>query len=97
MEQLVANLSYVLNGAAGAVLAPLVAGLIGGRGLGSVPNILAGMAAGFGVGFLVDAFGYGNLLGSAVATPELRYVQDLFEGAIGGALIGVVLGFIRRH
>jgi hypothetical protein len=98
LEQLTQYLPYILNGAGGAVLAPLIAGLMGGKGLGSVPNILLGAAAGVGAGYGVQQFGYGDQLAKLLGgggNPALGYLQDLIEGAVGGGVLGVLLSFIK--
>lgn len=93
MEQLGQYLPYILNGAGGAVLAPLLTGLLGGKGLGAVINIILGGAAGVGAGYGVAAAGYGALLGSDAT---MGYVQDLLEGALGGGVLGLILSFIKK-
>jgi hypothetical protein len=84
-----------LNGAGGAVLAPLIAGLMGGKGLGAVFNIILGAAAGVGAGFGAAQAGYGNLLGGQ-ENAAMGYVQDLLEGGIGGGVLGLVLSLIKK-
>lgn len=95
MDILAQYLPYILNGAGGAVLAPLIAGLLGGKGLGGVVNIILGAAAGVGAGFATAQFGYGNLLGGA-ENAAMGYVQDLLEGGVGGGVLGLLLSFIKK-
>jgi hypothetical protein len=95
MEALADYLPYILNGAGGAVLAPLIAGLLGGRGLGGVVNIILGAAAGVSAGFGTAQLGYANLLGGS-ENAAMGYVQDLLEGGIGGGVLGLLLSFIRK-
>jgi len=92
MDQIAQYLPYILNGAGGAVLAPLLTGLLGGKGLGTVINIVLGAAAGVGAGYGVAVAGYGSLLGHDAT---MGYVQDLLEGAVGGGVLGLVLSFIK--
>ena len=94
MEQLAQYLPYILNGAGGAVLAPLLTGVLGGKGLGGVINIVLGAAAGVGAGYGVAAGGYGDLLGGST-NATMGYVQDLLEGGIGGGVLGLILSFIK--
>jgi hypothetical protein len=98
MEQFTQYLPYILNGAGGAVLAPLVAGLLGGKGLGSVPNIVLGAAAGVGAGYGVQHTDYADLLAKMLGGEKnaaMGYLQNLLEGGIGGGVLGVVLSFIK--
>jgi hypothetical protein len=95
MEALADYLPYILNGAGGAVLAPLIAGLLGGKGLGAVFNIVLGAAAGIGAGFGAEQLGQGNLLGGDT-NATMGYVQDLLEGAVGGGALGVILSFLKK-
>jgi hypothetical protein len=94
MEQLAQFLPFILNGAGGAVLAPLIAGLLGGKGLGGVGNIVLGAAAGVGAGFGVEQIeSVRDLLGSDAT---MGYVQDLLEGGVGGGVLGLLLSFIKK-
>ena len=95
MDALAEYLPYILNGAGGAVLAPLIAGLLGGKGLGAVINIILGAVAGVGAGFGVAQLGYGNLLGGA-ENATMGYVQDLVEGGVGGGVLGLILSFLKK-
>jgi hypothetical protein len=79
---------YILNGLGGAALAPLVAGMLGGKGLGALGNVVAGIIGGLGAGAGVEAAGLGDLFGPGQTI--VGYVQDLVEGAIGGALLGTI-------
>ena len=94
MEQLGQYLPYILNGAGGAILAPLLVGLFGGKGLGTVINIVLGAAAGVGAGYGIAAAGYGDLLGGST-NATMGYVHDLLEGGIGGGVLGLILSFIK--
>jgi hypothetical protein len=94
MDQLQQYLPYILNGAGGAVLAPIVAALLGGKGLGGIGNIIAGIVGGVGVGYGAQAAGYGNLLGGDT-NATMGYVQDLLEGGVGGGILGVIFGFMK--
>ena len=94
MDQLQQFLPYILNGAGGAVLAPLVASLLGGKGLGGIGNVIAGLVGGVGVGAGAQAAGLGNLLGGDT-NAIMGYVQDLLEGGVGGGVLGAVLGFLK--
>lgn len=94
MDQLQQFLPYILNGAGGAILAPIVATLLGGKGLGGIGNIIAGIVGGVGVGAGAQAAGLGNLLGGDTNN-IMGYVQDLLEGGIGGGILGVIFGFMK--
>ena len=94
MDQLQQFLPYILNGAGGAVLAPLVASFLGGKGLGGIGNVIAGLVGGVGVGAGAQAAGLGNLLGGDT-NAIMGYVQDLLEGGVGGGVLGAVLGFLK--
>lgn len=96
MDQLMQYLPLVLNGAGGAILAPLVAKLLGGKGLGGIGNILAGAIGGIGAGYGADAAGLGNLLGGDT-NATMGYVQNVLEGGVGGGVIGAVLGFVKGN
>ncbi len=97
MDQLTQYLPYILNGVGGAVLAPVIAALLGGKGLGGIGNILAGVVGGIGVGAGAQALGQGAMLGEAalVGPVTMGHVQDLLEGGIGGGVLGVVLGLVK--
>jgi hypothetical protein len=95
MEQL---LPYILNGFGGAGVMPLICAAMGGRGLGNAPNMIAGLTAGLGVGWAASAAGLQNLFGPDATI--MSYIQDLFEGAIGGCVLAAVIEFmksIRTH
>jgi hypothetical protein len=92
MEQ---YLPYILQGVGGAVLAPLITAIIGGKGLGFIGNAVLGIAGGVGVGYCAQAAGYGNLLGGDT-NQTMSYVQHAVEGGVGGAVLGILLGILRR-
>jgi hypothetical protein len=94
MDQLQQFLPYILNGAGGAILAPILAKLLGGKGLGGIGNIIAGIVGGVGVGAGAQAAGLGNLLGGDTNN-VMGYVQDLLEGGVGGGILGVIFGFMK--
>jgi hypothetical protein len=95
MDQLQQYLPYILQGAGGAVLAPLVAGLLGGKGFGLIGNLIAGIVGGVGAGFGAQAAGLGNLLGGDT-NATMGYVQHLLEGGVGGGVLGILFGFLGR-
>jgi hypothetical protein len=90
MEQI---LPYILNAFGGAGVMPLICAAMGGKGLGSAPNMVAGMAAGLGVGAAAQALGLQNLFGPDHTI--MSYAQDLVEGAIGGCALATVIEFMK--
>lgn len=92
MDQLQQYLPYILNGAGGAVLAPLLASLLKGKGLGLIGNIVAGVVGGVGAGYGAEAAGIGNVLGDSEL---MGHVQRVLEGGVGGGVIGVIMSFIK--
>lgn len=92
MDQIQQYLPYILNGVGGAILAPLVASLLKGAGLGTIGNIIAGAIGGVAVGAGANAAGMGALLGDSQA---MGWIQHLLEGGVGGGIIGVVMGLIK--
>ena len=86
-------LPYFLNGFGGAGVMPLICAAMGGRGLGSAPNMIAGMAAGLGVGAAAQAMGLQNLFGPD--NTIMSYTQDLLEGAIGGFVLATVIELMK--
>lgn len=91
MEMIQEYLPMILNGAGGAVLGPMLAGMLGGRSaLGFLGGILGGIAGGYGA----DMAGYSALIG---AEGVMGYVQDLAEGAVGGGILGILSGILFRR
>lgn len=95
MDAIQPYLPYILNGVGGAVLAPILAMVIGGKGLGLIGNFIIGIIGGVGVGYAATALGYGNLLGGET-NQTMAYVQRVAEGGVGGAILGLLLGILRR-
>ena len=90
MEQI---LPYILNGFGGAGVMPLICAAMGGKGLGNAANMIAGVAAGLGVGAAAQAAGLQNLLGPD--NTIMSYTQDLLEGAIGGCVLATVIELMK--
>jgi hypothetical protein len=88
-------LPYIFNGFGGAGVMPLICAAMGGRGLGSAPNMIAGLAAGLGVGAVAQAAGLQNLFGPD--NTIMSYTQDLFEGALGGSALAAVIEFMKSR
>jgi len=86
-------LPYIFNGFGGAWVMPLICAAMGGRGLGSAPNMIAGAAAGLGVGAAAQALGLQNLFGPD--NTIMSYAQDLVEGALGGCVLATVIEFMK--
>src|SRR5688572_20667366 len=86
-------LPYILNGFGGAWVMPLICAAMGGKGLGSAPNMIAGMVAGLGVGAAAQAMGLQNLFGPD--NTIMSYAQDLVEGAIGGCVLATLIEFMK--
>jgi len=91
MEQI---LPFLLSGAGGAVLGPIVSKLLGGQGFGLIGNALAGIAGGIGASKGLDAAGIGNLLGSEGI---MGHLNTVLEGGVGGGVLGGILGLIKRN
>lgn len=87
----------LLQGGGGAVLGPILARLLGGKGLGDLGNVIAGIVGGVGVGQLssmgVPAIGMLETDGVATA---MDAVKNLGAGALGGGVLGGLLGIVRR-
>jgi len=91
MEQI---LPFLLSGAGGAVLGPIVSKLLGGQGFGLIGNALAGIVGGIGASKGLDAAGIGNLLGSEGI---MAHLNTVLEGGVGGGVLGGILGLIKRN
>ena len=94
MDQLQQVLPYILNGAGGAVLAPIISSLLGGKGFGNIANIIAGIVGGVGVGAGAQAAGLGNLLGGQ-ENAIMGYIQNLLEGGVGGGVLGAIMSLVK--
>lgn len=94
MEQLQQFLPYILNGAGGAILAPIISSVLGGKGFGNIANIIAGIVGGVGVGAGAQAAGLGNLLGGQ-DNAIMGYVQNLLEGGVGGGVLGAIMSLVK--
>ena len=93
LHDIEAFLPYVFNAFGGAGVMPLICAALGGRGLGSAANMIAGMAAGLGVGAAAQAAGLQNLFGPDDTI--MSYMQDLLEGALGGCVLASVIEFMK--
>jgi hypothetical protein len=89
MEQF---LPYILNGAGGAVVGPIVSKLLGGKGgTGALAGIVGGLAGGFGMG--EAGIGFQQLLnGSNI----MGYLSSFLNGGVGGGIIGGILGLVTK-
>lgn len=89
MEQF---LPYILNGAGGAVVGPIISKLLGGKGgTGALAGIVGGLAGGFGMA--EAGVGFQSLLnGSSI----MGYLSSFLNGGVGGGIIGGILGLVTK-
>lgn len=87
-----ALLPYILNGAGGAVIGPIISKLLGGKGgTGALAGIIGGLAGGFGMG--EAGVGFQSLLnGSDI----MSYLSSFLNGGVGGGILGGILGVITK-
>ncbi len=91
-------ITLVLQGAGGAFLAPLLSAITGGKGFGAIGNAITGVLGGVGVGYGMDAVGMHDTLGSLMGGGDvMRMAAEFVKGGIGGGILGVVAGMIRRR
>ena len=90
IEQL---LPYILNGAGGLIIGPIVSSLLGGRGgAGALAGIIGGLAGGYGM----DAAGVG--FEQVLSNDALMgYVSEFLNGGVGGGVLGGLIGLVMRR
>ncbi len=89
MEQF---LPYLLNGAGGAVIGPIISKMLGGKGgTGLIAGLVGGLAGGFGMG--EAGVGFQSLLGGESI---MGYLSSFLNGGVGGGVIGGLLGMLTK-
>lgn len=86
-------LPYIFNALGGAALAPAICAATGGKGLGGIGKVIAGMVGGVVLGAVVEAAGLENLFGPD--NTIVSYAQDLVEGAIGGGVLATLIAIMK--
>ncbi len=87
-----AILPYILNGAGGAVIGPIISKVLGGKGsTGALAGIVGGLAGGFGLG--EAGVGFQSLLGGEGI---MSYLSSFLNGGAGGGIIGGILGLVTK-
>ena len=85
-------LPYIMNGAGGLVIGPIVSKLLGGKGgTGALAGIVGGLAGGYGMGAV--GMGFQSLLG---AEGLMAHLSSFLNGGVGGGIIGGILAFVNR-
>ncbi|WOR14072.1 hypothetical protein RYZ27_09865 [Hyphomonas sp. FCG-A18] len=85
-------LPYILNGAGGAVIGPIISKLLGGKGgTGLLAGIVGGLAGGWGMG--EAGVGFQSLLGNDAL---MNHISNFLNGGVGGGIIGGLLGVLTR-
>jgi hypothetical protein len=85
-------LPYILNGAGGAVIGPIISKLLGGKGgTGLLAGIVGGLAGGWGMG--EAGVGFQSLLGNEAL---MAHLSNFLNGGVGGGIIGGLLGVLTR-
>lgn len=91
-------LPYVLQGVGGALLGPLLSAITGGKGFGTIGNAILGILGGIGVGQGLDAIGMEHVIGDMLGGGGLmRNLGEVIKGGVGGGLLGILAGMIRRR
>lgn len=87
-----ALLPYVLNGAGGVIVGPIISKLLGGKGgTGAIAGIIGGLAGGYGMN--AADLGFQSLLGNEAI---MGHLSSFLNGGVGGGIIGGILAFINR-
>ena len=89
-------LPYVLQGAGGAVLGPILSALTGGKGFGFIGNAITGVIGGVGAGYGLNAIGMEDIFASLMGGGPMRMVAEFLKGGIGGGVLGIVAGLLIR-
>ncbi len=85
-------MDLLLNGAGGAIIGPLVAHFLGGKDSNMLMRVVAGIVGGVGVGAGADAAGMGALLGSGGAMQAVQsLLEGGVGGGIVSTLAGMLL------
>lgn len=88
-----ALLPLILQGAGGAILGPVVGGLLRGREASPLVKILAGLLGGVVAGQGLNAAGLLTPLAEAVGGGQAgMIVSSLVSGGIGGGLFAILAG-----
>lgn len=91
-------LPYILNGAGGAIIGPLISQFLGGKHQGLMTRILAGIVGGVGAGQAANMGHYGDMLSGVLADPGMRsMIQHVLEGAVGGGVLSSAAGFLPKR
>lgn len=69
-------MDLLLNGAGGAILGPIVSQFLGGKNQSLLMRVIAGVVGGVGVGAGADAAGMGALLGSDQTMQMIQSVLE---------------------
>ena len=84
-----AILPWILSGAGGAVLGPILSKILGGSGTsGLLGGIVGGLAGGYGLGEFAGG-GFAQLLG---ADGVMAHLSAFLNGGAGGGILGAILG-----
>ena len=87
-----AILPYLMNGAGGAIVGPIISKLLGGKGAtGAIAGIVGGLAGGFGMG--QAGVGFQSLLGNEGV---MSFVSQFLNGGAGGGILGGLLGLLTK-
>ncbi|MFZ4070847.1 MAG: hypothetical protein ACOYJ6_12170 [Caulobacterales bacterium] len=90
-----ALLPLILQAVGGAILGPVVAGLLRGREFGLIGNVLAGIVGGVAAGQGLNAAGWLAPLAEAVGGGQAGViVSSLVSGGLGGGLLSGLAGLI---
>lgn len=85
-------LPFIMNGAGGAVVGPIISKVLGGKGgTGALAGIVGGLAGGFGMG--EAGVGFQSLLGGEGV---MSYLSSFLNGGVGGGVIGGILGLVTK-
>jgi len=86
-------LPYVLNGAGGAIIGPILSKILGGKGsTGLIAGLVGGIAGGQGLEQVAQT-GFQALLGGEGIMP---YLSSFLNGGAGGGILGGVLGLVMK-
>ena len=84
-------MDLLLNGVGGAVLGPLISQFLGGKNQSMLVRIIAGVVGGVGVGQGANAVGMGSLLGDAQAMQMLQnFLEGGVGGGVLATIAGML-------
>jgi hypothetical protein len=91
--ELIELLPLILQGLGGAILGPVVAGLLRKREFGLIGKILAGLVGGVAAGQGLNALGLLTPLSDAVGGGQAGLiVSSLVSGGVGGGALSLLAG-----